>query len=258
MNLYEDIIDWWSKKKIETVNDLDLLLSNFRILFAYHSGKLENPNISYHTTREIFEDGMVQHFRGDPRSLFEIQNQKLCYDFLAPKIVMREPLSMSLLLECHGILLAGCYDVRRFLVNGERPGTFKKHDYVVGITEAGSDVEDVESDMSSLIDEANSDAAVQNVLKAGAYFHVNFENIHPFADGNGRVGRTLLNYWFLINRHPPVIIFDEDRESYYNAFEEFDRNLTLVPMVDFLRHEVEKTWGKKPVLEKSIKLSNYL
>ena len=124
--------------------------------------------------------------------------------------------------------------------------------------EAGSDVEDVESDMSSLIDEANSDAAVQNVLKAGAYFHVNFENIHPFADGNGRVGRTLLNYWFLINRHPPVIIFDEDRESYYNAFEEFDRNLTLVPMVDFLRHEVEKTWGKKPVLEKSIKLSNYL
>lgn len=38
-----------------------------------------------------------------------------------------------------------------------------------------------------------------------AYFHASFENIHPFADGNGQVGRTLLNYYLMIHNEPPVI-----------------------------------------------------
>ncbi len=71
-------------------------------------------------------------------------------------------------------------------------GEFKKHYYVAGIHEVGFAPEDAEREVSELIAEVNAYKG-PDVLKAGAYFHARFEHIHPFADGNGRVGRTLLN-----------------------------------------------------------------
>ncbi len=70
-------------------------------------------------------------YTGDPRALFELQNQKVCFDFLKSRIIEKEPLSISLILEIHRILTAGVYDERRYLINDERPGAFKKYDYVL-------------------------------------------------------------------------------------------------------------------------------
>jgi len=50
-------------------------LSDYRIYFAYNSGKIENPSITYRDTREVFENGRAVSFTGDVRTLFEIQNQ---------------------------------------------------------------------------------------------------------------------------------------------------------------------------------------
>jgi Fic family protein len=104
---------------------------------------------------------------------------------------------------------------------GERPGEFKKHDYVTGIAEVGSLPEDVEKDLTELLEEL-ADYEGRDVLKAAAYFHARFEYIHPFADGNGRVGRTLLNYWLMTRGHPPVIVHDEDKRAYYGALSRYD------------------------------------
>ena len=243
MDKYEQTVKLWKEWNVRTVADLDLRLDSFRILFAFNSGKIENPEITYHDTREIFENGKIAGYTGNPRTLFEQQNQKTCYAFLCEKIVGREKLSIQLIKEVKRVLAEGTYDEKQYIVNGERPGEFKKHDYVTGVNEVGSYPDEVEHDLSELIDEVNAIGA-KNPLKAGAYFHARFENIHPFADGNGRVGRTLLNYWLMINDYPPMIIYDEDKGVYYLALQQFDETEDLDMFADFIREQTVKTWTR--------------
>lgn len=243
MDEYAQIVRLWQQYAIGTEADIDLRLDSFRILFAYHSGKIENPEISYHDTREIFENGRVVNFTGSPRAIFEQRNQKLCYDFLKPRILAREPITIELVKETHAILTAGTYDETRYIQQGERPGAFKKHDYVTGIEEVGSLPEDVEHDMQELL-ATLQELAGKDPLKTATYFHVRFEYIHPFADGNGRVGRTLLNYLLMTRDHPPLIVYDEDKRDYYAALEEYDRNEDYQPMYAFLKRETIRTWEK--------------
>ncbi|GHV30524.1 hypothetical protein FACS1894167_11510 [Synergistales bacterium] len=240
---YEEIVAMWRQFHVNSGSDIDLRLSNFKILFAYNSGKIENEAITYHDTREIFENGRVLSFTGDPRAVFEQENQKLCYEFLKDKIAAKEVSNLPLIKEIHAILTSGTYDERRYIVQGERPGQFKKHDYVIGREEVGSLPEDVESDLQELLDELE-EYEDKDILKAASYYHARFEYIHPFADGNGRVGRTLLNYYLMIHDHPPMIIFDEDKAEYYSALTSYDQSEELEPMYKFLRHETERTWEK--------------
>ena len=243
MDEYAQIVRLWQQYAIRTEADIDLRLDSFRILFAYHSGKIENPEISYHDTREIFENGRVVNFTGSPRTIFEQRNQKLCYDFLKPRIIARKPITIALIKETHAILTAGTYDETRYIQQGERPGAFKKHDYVTGIEEVGSLPEDVEHDMQELL-ATLQELAGKDPLKTATYFHVRFEYIHPFADGNGRVGRTLLNYLLMTRDHPPLIVYDEDKRDYYAALEQYDRNEDYQPMYAFLKKETIRTWEK--------------
>lgn len=243
MEQYDAIVKMWQEYSIQTASDLDMRLNNFRILFAYHSGKIENDEITYHDTREIFENGKVLNFTGSPRSIFEQQNQKLCYAFLLSRIVAKEPITLSLVQEIHAILTGGTYDERRYIEKGERPGELKKHDYITGRLEVGSAPEDVERDLTELLNEVNEYDG-DEILKTATYFHLRFENIHPFADGNGRVGRTLLNDYLLTHNHPPLIVYDEDKADYYAALERFDAEEDIAPMLAFLERETVKTWER--------------
>lgn len=243
MARYAEAVALWQGWHIRTEADLALRLDSFRVLFAYHSGKIENDEINYYDTREIFEHGKVINYTGSTRTLFEQQNQKTCYELLQAKILAREPLSLPLIQTVHRTLTEGTYDERRYIVNGERPGAFKKHDYVTGKNEVGSPPEEVADDLAELLEEVNAIGA-QAPLKAGAYFHACFEHIHPFADGNGRVGRTLLNYWLMINDHPPLVIYEEDRRAYYDALQAYDEQEDLAPLVTFLEAQTVKTWSR--------------
>jgi Fic family protein len=240
---YSRVIALWQSYKIVSAADLEKYLDSFRILFAFHSGKIENEEITYHDTREIFENGRVVSYTGNPRALFEQQNQKLCYEVLKAKIVNKETLSIELVKEIHKVLTGGTYDERRYIENQERPGKFKKHDYITGLHEVGSAAKDVENDLTDLIAEVNAYEG-KDVLKAAGYFHAKFEYIHPFADGNGRVGRTLMNYYLMIHNHPPLIVYDEDKRMYFECLRKYDETEELDSLYEFLKYESEKTWGK--------------
>lgn len=130
-------------------------------------------------------------------------------------------MSINLIKETDCILTEGTYDYRKFVKQGECPGEFKKHDYVTGIHEVGSRVEAIEDDLKEIL-EVMQDFKVTEPLKAATYFHVQFEAFHPFADGNDRVDRTLMHSFLMTHKHPPIIIYDEDKKYYYAALQSFD------------------------------------
>lgn len=237
---YEDIVAVWQEKQVKTAADIAYEMNGNGVAFIYHSAKIENDRITYHDTREIFDHGGVTGYTGDVRSLFEIQNSVAAFYRMLDAFEHREPLSEPLICELQGLLTQGTYDTLRYQ-KGERPGAYKKHDYVTGAQEVGALPEDVPEELGELVHEL-ARVRPEQALTAAAYFHAKFENIHPFADGNGRAGRLLMNYLLLLLNHPPIIIHEEDRRMYYDALEQFDSAQELDRLVDFLKSQTVKTW----------------
>lgn len=243
MTDYENALTHWQEKNITTDAELAEALNSHSIAFAYHSGKIENEKITYHDTREIFEHDGVTSYTGDLRTLFEIRNAKDAYEFFLTSFNQKQVFNEAFIKELQKLLTKNTYDTRRWQL-GERPGEYKHHDYVTGKEEVGAPPEDVQEEVSELLSELE-DISNRNALTAAAYFHAKFENIHPFADGNGRVGRLAMNYFLVMHNHPPIIIHEENRKGYYEALEAWDSAQELNPLLNFLKEQTVKTWAKQ-------------
>ena len=241
---YNQILEWWISKKIKESTQLTTILNNYNILFAYHSGNIENDQIQYYQTREIFENGKIIGFTGDLRTIYEIQNMKHCRDYIYSIYDAKQPITLDIIKKVNYELCKYTLDEQRYVVNGESAGELKKHDYVIGLNDSGSSAENTKYDLQELLDELyeHTFKSIDTLTKA-AYFHARFENIHPFSDGNGRTGRTLLNYYLLTQNHPPLIIYTEDKMAYYSALESYDQDETIEPLKKFLKVETIKTWS---------------
>ena len=243
MTQYEKAVALWQQKRITTDAELAEAMNGHSIAFAYHSGKIENDLITFNDTREIFEHDGVTSYTGDLRTLFEISNAKDANEFLLSSFDEKKPLNETLVKEFHRRLTQKTYDTRRWQL-GERPGEYKHHDYVTGKNEIGASPEVVSEEIGELLSEIDN-ISDEQALTAAAYYHVKFENIHPFADGNGRTGRLTMNYFLLTHNHPPIIIHEEDRKVYYSALEAWDERQELTLMLDFLKEQTAKTWAKQ-------------
>ena len=243
MDRYEKACALWRQRNIHTAAELSEALNGHSVAFAYHSGKIENEKVTFHDTREIFDHAAVSSYTGDLRTLFEIRNAKEANELLLIAFEANRPLDEAFVKEIQNCLTKNTYDTRRWQL-GERPGEYKKHDYVTGTAEIGASPEDVHDEILELLGELK-DVPEKKALTAAAYFHAKFENIHPFADGNGRAGRLLMNYFLLCHDHPPVIIHEEDRKAYFSALEAWDEKQMLEPMIAFLKGQTIKTWEKQ-------------
>ena len=256
MSSYNDIVKWWSNLEKNTIEDYQVLLNNFQILFASHTNNIEGISVNYHTTRDVFEGKNVNNYSGPVENLFVVRNQKFASEYLTKSVIAKKPITIDFIKKVHKILMYGSYDQTRW-GKGERPGKFKIGDYCIGLMDIGSLPDEVNQDMQELVDELNT-ATITDVLTASAYFHCKFESIHPFADGNGRVGRTLLNYFLMLHNYPPLIIFDEDKNVYYMALEVFDRTGEISGMEKFLQEQTIKTWSKHLPFNKMEYLEKFL
>ncbi len=221
------------------------LLDRFFLKFTYSSNRIENNETRLRDVETVFKGEKVITFKGNKKTITEIENhKKLCQSILQLCKENNTKLSILLIKQFHYVLMKGCF-TEELLLKGEKPGEFKKGDYVIGLYDVGVEALDVEENLISLIQEINNvEITETNALKVVSYFHCWFEAIHPFADGNGRIGRVLINYLLIANNLPPIVLFENDCEEYYLALEYFNSKQEINKMVKFLNEQAYKTWVK--------------
>ena len=187
-----------------------------QIDLTYNSNHIEGSRLTHDQTRYIFETNTIgvtadETVRVD--DIVETMNHFRCIDLIIDKA--EEPLSEELVKALHGILKTGTSDSRKdwFVV-----GDYKRLPNEVG----GQDTcepEKVHDSMQSLIKGFN--AKEQRTFEDILNFHVRFEKIHPFQDGNGRVGRLIMFKECLRSGVVPFIITDELKMFYYRGLREW-------------------------------------
>lgn len=164
-------------------------------------------------------------------TIYEINNLKNAWIWLEDALASDAALDEELVLSAHLVLTRGTYDDARW-AKGERPGTFKKGDYRVA-DDVGAAPEEVPGLVKALAAEVQeallSESAEKNALTIAAYLHAQLVDIHPFADGNGRTARLLMNYVLLKLNGAPCTISADDRLAYFGALDAFHQEGELVP-----------------------------
>lgn len=102
----------------------------------------------------------------------------------------------------------------------------------------------IEPMMTDLLLKHKERKASMHIIEAIALFHLDFEGIHPFIDGNGRTGRLLINLELMQNGYPAINVKYTDRRRYYNAFESYCRGLTAEPMTQLIAEYVDERLGQ--------------
>lgn len=187
-----------------------------QITLAYNSNKIEGSKLTEEQTRYIFETrtiGFKDQEAVPVDDIIETSNHFIAFDWLIDTI--DQPLSNDIIKKFHHILKTGTSDATK---EWFQVGDWKKMPNEVGGTET-TPPQEVEIEMNRLNDWYNSHCHVSfdNVIE----YHYRFEKIHPFQDGNGRVGRLILFRECLKNNIVPFIIDDNHKQFYYRGLKEY-------------------------------------
>ncbi len=187
-----------------------------QINLAYNSNRIEGSKLTEEQTRYIFETrtiGFKDQEAVPVDDIIETSNHFIAFDYLLDTI--DKPLSNEIIKVFHRILKIGTSDSTKewFCV-----GDWKKMPNEVGGTKTTLP-KNVETDMNTLNGWYNSckEISFENIVE----YHYRFEKIHPFQDGNGRVGRLILFRECLKNSIIPFIIDDAHKQFYYRGLKEF-------------------------------------
>ena len=180
--------------------------------FAYNTNRIEGSSLTERQTIHIFETNTVLVDDGvaNVDDIIETTNHFKLFDTMLN--TLEEPLSEALIKTFHKILKTGTSDDRE--KEWFKVGDYKRLENVVGDMET-SKPSRVRKDMRDLLGRYNANAAM--TLEDIVDFHVTFEKIHPFQDGNGRVGRMIMFREALKHGIMPFIIDEKHKRYYYRG-----------------------------------------
>ena len=188
-----------------------------QIKLAYNSNRIEGSMLSEEQTRYIFETNTLNTAPNETANvddIIETVNHFICFDYMLD--VAEKNLSEEMIKEFHRILKGNTSDSRK---EWFKIGNYKARPNVVGDIETTAPAK-VGSAVAALLD---SYYQTEVDFTALVNFHYKFEKIHPFQDGNGRVGRIILFKECLKHDIVPFIIEDEYKMFYYRGLREFER-----------------------------------
>ena len=212
----ESLLDMINRKKEEldnsrplTEGEIERLTEQFTVEYTYNSNAIEGNTL---TLRET--DMVLRGLTIDKKPLkdhMEAVGHKDAFEFVLETVKENTPLSESLIKQIHYLVLVDKKNDR---------GIYRR----VPVKIMGAKHEPVQPyliipQMEQLL--INYEKSTEHIATKMARFHIEFEAIHPFIDGNGRCGRLLVNLELLKAGYPAIDIKFVDRVSYYNAFDEY-------------------------------------
>jgi Fic family protein len=189
-----------------------------QIKLCYNSNRIEGSRLTEDQTRYIYETNTIDIPNGEAVNvddIVETVNHFTVFDYLL--MTADKPLSEEIIKEFHRILKTGTSDSRK---DWFKVGEYKAKPNIVGDTET-TPPSKVQSAIAKLLNIYNAKSAItfENIVD----FHHQIEKIHPFLDGNGRVGRLILFKECLKSGVVPFIIDEEHKLFYYRGLKEFER-----------------------------------
>ena len=212
----ESLLAQIDRKKVEldgrrplTAGEAARLNEEFIVEYTYNSNAIEGNTL---TLRET--DLVLRGLTIDQKPLkdhLEAVGHKEAFDFVSEPVKDHVPISESIIKQIHYLVLADKKEDR---------GVYRR----VPVRIMGAQHEPVqpyliEPKMEQLL--RDFAASTEHIVTKLARFHIEFEGIHPFIDGNGRTGRMLVNFELMKAGFPPIDIKFTDRIAYYNAFDEY-------------------------------------
>ena len=204
-----------------------------QVNFSYNSNKIEGSKLTSEQTEAIFDtasfipksDNLIQL-----DDLIESKNHFKLFDYALDNV--DKALSKEMILEMNRILKRNTSDEENPRYN---VGGFKIVPNIIGLVNVihTTEPENVEKEIDQLLFEYNTKRTI--TLEDIIDFHYRFEKIHPFGDGNGRVGRMIMFKECLKNNIMPFIVLDEDKPYYIRGLKEYERDKMF--LIDTIRHE---------------------
>lgn len=179
---------------------------------VYNSNAIENSTLSLEETEKILLQIDLDRYISE-RELFEAKNLARVVSYIDKRAKERE-LTVDVLLSLHKMLLSNIRDdiAGRFRMDGE---------YVRVGSHIAPAPKEINGSLKKMFSEYQA-TSHENIIKRIARLHLAFEYLHPFMDGNGRIGRVINNYQLIRDGFVPINIKFIDRKKYYDAFKEFD------------------------------------
>src|SRR3989344_3144130 len=202
---------------------------------VYNSNAIENSTLTLKETEKILLEMEVSR-DVSVREVFEAKNLARVVEYIRNKSQETE-INKEIILFLHQMLIGG--------IDDSISGRFRRiGEYVRVGTHVAPAPEHIEKMIDALILEYTGDLNSFFADKV-AKFHLEFETVHPFCDGNGRIGRVLINYQLLRLGFPGIIIRDKEKKDYYSAFAEYQEKKTIQKMEKVLTLSLSESLHKR-------------
>lgn len=250
------------KKRIQTLrNEYDTLRKGKESLLViideielpesvYNSNAIENSTLTLKETERILLEMEVQR-DVNVREVYEAKNLARVMNYIREKSQEKE-IDKELILFLHQMLIGGIDDAIA--------GRFRKqYEYVRVGTHIAPAPEHIELMMDATLSEYGNNLEAYFLEKI-TRFHLDFETIHPFNDGNGRIGRVLINFQLMRLGFPMIIIRDKEKAQYYQSFGDYRDKKNVKTMEKILSLALTESLHKRITYlkgEKIITLSDY-
>jgi len=198
----------------------------FVSLFTYDSTNIEGNTFTLQETSQLLFENITP--RKSLREINEVVNHKKAFDYL---LDIKEDISKELIFKVHKLVVQSTLKPE---LEGQTGKYRTLQIYIRGADWLPPKPAEVPKEMSYLFSWYSKNKKKLHPLILAAYFHSAFETIHPFVDGNGRVGRLLMNLILHKNKYPMINIPSKEKYKYYKTLKASQLKGDLRPLVKFL------------------------